>query len=204
MNNNVLLYKVEVWRMREIKCIINNNLFNYTLNYNYKLNKLFINKLILFNILNNYGIEIYYSSNGRPLLRYSHNENIKYRYISISHTDNLLSIALSSNPIGIDIEKINSIKIIRIIYKFVRCDEMLFLNKNFIVKQLHIIWGIKESLYKIFDKGAKSFFLYKVFSFLPVNNRGYTKCAIITDEICHILLANYEIIHHKYVLVYIS
>ncbi len=68
-------------------------------------------------------------------------------YISISHADNYVGVAISKNDIGIDIEK-TSDKLTRIISKFLNKNERNLPNQldN---KQLLHIWTAKESIYKL-------------------------------------------------------
>jgi len=68
-------------------------------------------------------------------------------YISISHADNYVGLAISKHPIGIDIEK-TSDKLTRIISKFLNKNEKNLPNQ-LDGKQLLHIWTAKESIYKL-------------------------------------------------------
>jgi len=68
-------------------------------------------------------------------------------YISISHADNYVGLAISKQPIGIDIEK-TSDKLTRIISKFLNKNEKNLPNQ-LDGKQLLHIWTAKESIYKL-------------------------------------------------------
>lgn len=95
--------------------------------------------------LKNFGLsfnDIYYNKYGKPIII-----NKKF-YISFSHSYDKIAVAISRFPVGIDIELIRS-KILNIKKKILRKDEIDFLEKTQEIVQLHIIWGIKESLYKI-------------------------------------------------------
>lgn len=66
------------------------------------------------------------------------------KHLSISHSKGWFALALSMNSIGIDIEPIRS---------SIEKGTSYFLNevdvkKSFTVKELHIIWGAKEALFK--------------------------------------------------------
>ncbi|XOD68787.1 MAG: 4'-phosphopantetheinyl transferase family protein [Flavobacteriales bacterium AspAUS03] len=114
---------------------------------------------------------VYYDVNGKPFL----NEKC---HISLSHSCQRIAIAISDRPIGVDIEKCKPDKIFNIRKKFLRADEAVFVNPTYEVDQLHIIWGIKESLYKLHG-GELSGFLnhYKVAPFSIGDVR--IKCWII-------------------------
>lgn len=92
--------------------------------------------------------DLYYNSFGKPHLK----DN---RHISITHSYNFSAIILSDGIVGIDIEK-NREKIQRIAHKFIK-DEKKFLSDKSLTEQLTIIWGAKESLYKIYPHGGLSF-----------------------------------------------
>jgi 4'-phosphopantetheinyl transferase EntD len=57
--------------------------------------------------------------------------------------------------VGIDIEK-NRQKIVKIAPKFIG-EEKKHLNQNHLIEQLTVIWGAKESLYKIHPDGGLLF-----------------------------------------------
>ncbi|MGB0980502.1 MAG: 4'-phosphopantetheinyl transferase family protein [Winogradskyella sp.] len=87
--------------------------------------------------------DLYYNENGKPHLRDG-------KQISITHSFTFSGVIISDTDVGIDIEKQRS-KIAIIAKKFVDY-EFKYLNtesKDYI-KKLTVIWGIKESLYKLF------------------------------------------------------
>lgn len=92
--------------------------------------------------------DLYYTPDGKPHLR---NGDI----ISISHSFDFSVIAISKSTIGVDIEK-NREKIIKIANKFVD-KENEYLTDEYLVEQLTVIWGAKESLYKIHPDGGLLF-----------------------------------------------
>ena len=79
-------------------------------------------------------------------------------HISISHSHEFSTLIISNQKVGIDIE-LQREKIIKIANKFVDY-EFEFLNKqnqeNYI-KKLTVIWGIKESIFKICNEIGISF-----------------------------------------------
>ena len=87
--------------------------------------------------------DLFYDDNGKPHLKDG-------KYISITHSFTFSGIIVSSNEVGIDIEKQRE-KIKIIAHKFVDY-EFDYLDKQAddYIKKLTVIWGIKESLYKLF------------------------------------------------------
>lgn len=93
--------------------------------------------------------DLFYTSNGKPHLKSGEK-------ISITHSFNFSALIVSNAEVGIDIEK-NRDKIKIIQNKFVNF-ERGFLNKqDDLVQQLTVIWGAKESLYKIYPYGGLTF-----------------------------------------------
>ncbi|MBC3845519.1 4'-phosphopantetheinyl transferase superfamily protein [Winogradskyella echinorum] len=87
--------------------------------------------------------DLYYDDNGKPHLKDG-------KYISITHSFTFSGVIVSDNEVGIDIEKQRD-KISIIAHKFVDY-EFNYLNKNAedYIRNLTVIWGVKESLYKLF------------------------------------------------------
>ncbi|AGD98259.1 putative phosphopantetheinyl transferase [Blattabacterium sp. (Blatta orientalis) str. Tarazona] len=123
------------------------------------------------------------------------------KYISFSHSFEKIAIAISSYHIGIDIEKLRK-KIVRVKKKFIREDESIFIHQNYEIDYLHIIWGIKESLYKL-EGGIFPSFLdrYKVSPFC-IKKDFCISCWIMKDSYSKRFSAFYRKIDDHY-LVYI-
>lgn len=92
--------------------------------------------------------DLFYTDDGKPHLKNG-------KHISISHSFVFATIAISKYEIGIDIEK-NREKIIKIAPKFV-ADEYDFMAEDNVVEFLTVVWGAKESLYKIHPDGGLLF-----------------------------------------------
>jgi 4'-phosphopantetheinyl transferase len=93
--------------------------------------------------------DLSYNENGKPHL------NDK-KHISITHSFTFSALIISDKEVGIDIEK-NREKIKIIQHKFVNF-ERGFINKDDdYIAQLTVIWGAKESLYKIYPFGGLTF-----------------------------------------------
>ena len=77
------------------------------------------------------------------------------KYISITHSFNFAAILVSDREAGVDIEK-NRDKIVNIQHRFVNT-EVDSLSGEDLIKQLTVIWGAKESMYKTYPHGGLSF-----------------------------------------------
>jgi 4'-phosphopantetheinyl transferase EntD len=90
-----------------------------------------------------------YDKNGAPYLTDG-------RHLSISHSKDIAAIAISSKPVGIDLEYFHE-KIVRIAPRFLHLKESLDLKKNKDIHYLSQIWTAKEALYKAFRKPGLNF-----------------------------------------------
>lgn len=94
--------------------------------------------------------DLYYDENGKPHLKDG-------KHISITHSFNFSAVIVSDSIIGIDIEKQRD-KITIIAHKFIQY-EFNYLDKYSVdfIRELTIIWCVKESLYKLFATPGLSF-----------------------------------------------
>ena len=87
--------------------------------------------------------DLYYDDNGKPHLKDG-------KHISITHSFTFSGVIISDVEVGIDIEKQRD-KISVIAKKFVDYEfQYLTLGHLDYIRKLTVIWGIKESLYKLF------------------------------------------------------
>jgi 4'-phosphopantetheinyl transferase len=94
--------------------------------------------------------DLYYDKNGKPHLHDG-------KHISITHSYTFTAIIVSDQPVGIDIEKQRD-KILRIAHKFTPIEEYYTLtNADARMRKLTIVWGAKESLYKLYSQEGLSF-----------------------------------------------
>jgi len=104
-------------------------------------------------LLKSFGFSDYdltYDDFGKPILKNG-------CFISITHSVDYSAVAISKFPIGIDIEKKRD-KILKIASKFIGFEANYLINKNhFYLRNLTIIWVIKEALYKLYSKPGISF-----------------------------------------------
>lgn len=89
--------------------------------------------------------DVYYDEFGKPHLKDG-------KYISITHSFHFCGLIISEeNPAGIDIEKQRE-KITKIAHKFTPVEAYKSLKNKELIKKLTVVWGAKESLYKIYGK----------------------------------------------------
>ena len=97
-------------------------------------------------LLNEFGYtdqDLFYDDNGKPHLKDG-------KHISITHSFTFSGVIVSDKEVGIDIEKQRE-KIGVIAHKFVDYEtNYLKSTDEDYINRLTIIWGIKESLYKLF------------------------------------------------------
>lgn len=95
--------------------------------------------------------DLYYDDFGKPHLKDG-------KFISITHSHNFTGIIVSeTDEVGIDIEMQRD-KILRIAHKFTPIEEYRTLaNSEALIRKLTIVWGAKESLYKIYAQQGLSF-----------------------------------------------
>jgi phosphopantetheinyl transferase len=112
---------------------------------------------------------LFYDNFGKPHLKDG-------KHISITHSFHFSGIIISDDqPVGIDIEKQRD-KILKIAHKFTPIEEYkTTANYEALVRKLTIVWGAKESLYKIYGK-KKLLFLHhiylKEFDFIDLQTTG--------------------------------
>ncbi len=96
-------------------------------------------------------IELEYDDFGKPFLK---SFPIK---LSVSHSANYVCILLSPDKIpGIDIEIIRT-RIEKLAEKFISPKEFGELEQSHPIEHMHVIWGAKETMYKIYGKKGVDF-----------------------------------------------
>jgi len=94
--------------------------------------------------------DLYYDDFGKPHLKDG-------KQISITHSYEYAGVIVSDKLIGIDIEKQRE-KINRIAHKFIESEqEFVEKHKEDRTRVLTVIWGAKESLYKLYGTAGLSF-----------------------------------------------
>jgi len=91
------------------------------------------------------------NEHGKPYL-----VNLPY-HISLSHSFEYAAVMISKKrPVGIDIELIKE-KVERIAHKFMREEELAFIDAPYKIQHLYVCWCAKEAVYKCFGKKEVSF-----------------------------------------------
>lgn len=105
--------------------------------------------------INNSHIKFHYTKYGKPLLLEPHNI-----HFNISHCEKYVVCAIDNNPVGIDIEKIETIDFIDIANKFFTKDEANYIYPQSEINTLeestnkfYEIWTLKESFIKCIGLG---------------------------------------------------
>jgi len=94
--------------------------------------------------------DLYYDDLGKPHLR-------DHKHISITHSFHFTAIIVSKKDVGIDIEMQRD-KILKIANKFTPLDEYHTLaNEEALIRKLTIVWGAKESVYKMLARPGVGF-----------------------------------------------
>ena len=93
--------------------------------------------------------DLYYDAFGKPHLTDG-------KHISISHSHTFSAIAISDQPIGLDVEQVKE-KILKIASRFMDVSHLENLSETEKMKKATVIWGIKESIFKIKNTEGISF-----------------------------------------------
>lgn len=117
--------------------------------------------------------DLYYNGNGKPHLTNG-------KYISITHSFTFSAIAISEKEVGIDIEK-NREKIKIIQHKFVNFESGFIHKDDDYIQQLTVIWGAKESLYKIYSYGGLTFKNDIDIDSFQIDDKKTTGCIKVKD-----------------------
>lgn len=132
-----------------------------------------------------------YTKEGKPYVEGTYN-------ISVSHSHGVVCVGASSFNIGVDIELERDEKINTIKYKFIRKDEFEFIPKGEEKDYYHILWGLKEALYKIHHGNLWSFLNhYRVEPFQLKSDKPIV-CWIIDEKASVKYYAYYKKINNYY------
>ena len=120
---------------------------------------------------------IVYNKNNKPFLKDGS------MFISISHSNKLTSILLSSNEkVGIDLEYMRT-NINRIAFKFINRNEKVTRKQEDRRYHLYVHWCAKEALYKICDKEGISIKKNLTIETFEVRKSGQIKGKVTSDKI---------------------
>jgi len=99
--------------------------------------------------------DLYYDAFGKPHIK-PQGCFVKDVEISISHSNNFSAIVISQEKVGLDIEQIKD-KTVRIAPRFMDVLHLENLSMEEKIKKATIIWGTKESIFKIKNEQGISF-----------------------------------------------
>ena len=104
--------------------------------------------------------DLYYDASGKPHIK-PQGCSIKDVEISISHSNDFSAIVISQQKVGLDIEQLKD-KTLKIASRFMDVSHLEGLTDEEKIKKATVIWGIKESIFKIKNEVGISF-LYHIF-----------------------------------------
>lgn len=93
--------------------------------------------------------DLYYDEFGKPHLQDG-------KHISISHSHDFSAIVISQENIGIDLEQIKD-KVLRIAPRFMDVTHLEGLSESDKMRKATVVWGIKESVFKLKNEVGISF-----------------------------------------------
>jgi len=93
--------------------------------------------------------DLYYDAFGKPHLADG-------KCISISHSHSFSAIVISNQPVGLDVEQVK-VKVLKIASRFMDISHLENLSDAEKMKKATVIWGIKESIFKIKNETGISF-----------------------------------------------
>ena len=99
--------------------------------------------------------DLYYDEFGKPHIK-PQGCSIKDIHISISHSHEFSAIVISDENIGLDIEILKE-KTLKIAPRFMDISHLENLNEEEKIKKATIVWGIKESIFKVKNEVGISF-----------------------------------------------
>ncbi|WP_322971762.1 4'-phosphopantetheinyl transferase family protein [Faecalibacter sp. LW9] len=137
--------------------------------------------------------DVNYDEKGKPYLPTD-------AQISITHSYGKVAVGISEFPIGIDIELSRPHKIANIKNKFVRLDEQEWLPKQDENEYLHIIWGIKEGLYKLNGGNLWNFLNHYRVEAFDLKPNSPIQCWISDDHKSQKFTAYYKMLEGHYLI----
>lgn len=139
----------------------------------------------------NLDLDVLYNEKGKPYLPAN-------KQISITHSYDMVCIGVSKFNLGIDIELNRPHKILNIKNKFIREDENTWIPKDLEEQYLHVIWGIKEGLYKLNGGNLWNFLHhYRIQPFELEENKAFD-CWIIDENSSQKFLGYYQKLNDYY------
>ncbi|MBC7641492.1 MAG: 4'-phosphopantetheinyl transferase superfamily protein [Flavobacterium sp.] len=160
--NHDLETKILVWKISET---LDELLFETRLNENSKIRlqkmksnlhqRAYLSIRKMLEIAGYSDFDMYYDNSGKPHLKPKncHTEHVE---VSISHSHEFATLIISKKPVGIDIEMLKE-KTLKIAQRFMDVLHLENLSNTEIIKKATVIWGIKETVFKIKNEKGISF-----------------------------------------------
>ena len=99
--------------------------------------------------------DLFYDQFGKPHIK-PQACGIRDIEISISHSNDFSALAISDKKIGLDVEQLKG-KILKIAPRFLDISHLENLSHEEKIKKATVIWGIKESIFKLKNEAGISF-----------------------------------------------
>ena len=99
--------------------------------------------------------DLYYDDFGKPHIK-PQGCSVKDVEISISHSNTFSALVISEKKVGLDIERMKE-KTLKIASRFMDVSHLDKLSESEKIKKATVIWGIKESIFKIKNEKGISF-----------------------------------------------
>lgn len=123
--------------------------------------------------------------------------------ISLSHSADCVAVMVGDTDVGVDIQ-ICKEKILRLEHKFAHPEESACIDRSHALEHLHILWGAKETLYKIYAR-KQLHFITHLFVSLPktLDTEGYFRGVIrisgeeIVCDLGYHILENYVLVYGR-------
>ena len=126
-------------------------------------------------------------AHGKPYL-----VNLPY-HISLSHSFDYAAVMIGKDPVGIDIEQVKE-KVERIAHKFMRKEELAFINPANKIPQLYVCWCAKEAVYKCYGQKEISFLDNILLEPFQFEGHGYVSAQLKKGDIC----LDYDVAYLQY------
>jgi phosphopantetheinyl transferase len=99
--------------------------------------------------------DLFYDAFGKPHIK-PQGCSIKDVQISISHSNDFSAIVISEQKVGLDLEQLKE-KTLKIAPRFMDVSHLKGLSDDEKIKKATVVWGIKESIFKIKNEKGISF-----------------------------------------------
>lgn len=134
-------------------------------------------------------VNIIYDINGKPHLE---NVNGKHYHLSISHSQDHVAVIISKEQaVGIDLETIRN-RILNISKRFIGEEEMKIIRPESTIEHMHVLWGAKEVIFKLYSIGELSFQNEIFIDTFIYEGKGTLKGYVLKDNFAKSYSLHYE------------